>query len=265
MMNYLHDMVLDVKSSAAYVATGSRTISTVAEQMAHGATQQASAAEEASSSVEEMVANIHQNTDNANITEKIAVESATDAQQGGVAVAKTVEAMREIAEKISIIQEIATQTNLLSLNATIEAARAQDYGKGFAVVASEVRALAQRSRDAAKEIERLVNSCVTISEQAGEILQRLVPNSKKTAELVQEINAASREQYTGAKQVNTAIQQLDQVIQQNVATSEQMAASAEELTSQGEQLQHVVAFFKVNELSSEIEDEDADVVQALQT
>ncbi len=265
MLGKLNDTVRDVKSSAGNVATGSRAISIVAEQMSQGTTQQAAAAEEASSAMEEMVANIRQNTDNAMITEKIALESARDAQQGGLAVAETIAAMKEIAEKISIIQEIAAQTNILSLNATIEAANAQDYGKGFTVIASEVRALAQRSREAAKEIEQLVQSCVAISEQAGEILQRLVPNSEKTAELIQEINAACNEQYRGAEHINTAIQQLDQVIQQNAATSEQMAASAEELTSQADQLQQIVAFFRVKELSPELEDEKVDVMQALRT
>ncbi len=203
---------------------------------------------------------IRQNTDNARVTEKIAIESAKDVQQGGAAVDRTVEAMKEIAEKISIIREIAMQTNMLSLNATIEAAKAQDYGKGFTVIASEVRALAQRARKAAEGIEQLVTSCVAISEQASEILQRLAPNSEKTAELVQEINIASNEQYTGAKHINAAIQQLDQIIQHNVTTSGQMTESAEELTSQAEQLQQVVAFFKVKEVSPELEeDEEADV------
>jgi len=265
MLGKLNSIVREVKTSAEYVATGSQTISAVSAQMSQGATEQASAAEEASAAMEEMVANIRQNTENAKMTENIALESAKDAQEGGLAVSQTVEAMKGIAGKISIIQEIAMQTNILSMNATIEAAKAREYGKGFAVVASEVRDLAQRSRTAAEDIELLVTSCVTVSEQAGEILQRLVPNSEKTAELVQEINSASSEQYTGAQHINTAIQQLDQVIQQNAATSEQMTASAEELASQAAQFQDVVAFFTVKEVSPEREDQEDEVVQALRT
>ncbi|MHB1400754.1 MAG: methyl-accepting chemotaxis protein, partial [Trichloromonadaceae bacterium] len=215
-----------------------------------GATEQAASAEEASSSMEQMAANIRQNADNALQTEKIAVKSAADAQAGGQAVAQTVSAMKEIAGKISIIEEIARQTNLLALNAAIEAARAGEHGKGFAVVASEVRKLAERSQLAAAEISQLSGSSVEVAEKAGAMLVRMVPDIQRTAELVQEIAAASKEQDTGAEQVNKAIQQLDQVIQQNASASEEMASTAEELSGQAEQLQHTIAFFKVDHNSA---------------
>ena len=196
-----------------------------------------------------MAANIKQNADNALQTEKIALKSAEDAKEGGQAVSQTVGAMKEIAGKINIIEEIARQTDLLALNAAIEAARAGEHGKGFAVVASEVRKLAERSQSAAGEISRLSGSSVEVAERAGEMLNQIVPDIQKTAELVQEISAASNEQNTGAEQVNKAIQQLDQVIQQNASVSEEMAAGSEELASQADQLQSLVAFFKVADLS----------------
>jgi len=195
--------------------------------------------------MEEMAATIKQNTDNAQQTEKIALKSAEDAIGSGKAVTETVGAMREIAGKISIIEEIARQTNLLALNAAIEAARAGEHGKGFAVVASEVRKLAERSQTAAGEISKLSVSSVQVAEKAGELLSKLVPDIKKTAELVQEISAASAEQNTGVEQVNKASQQLDQVIQQNAGAAEEMSSMAEELSSQAEQLQSSISFFKL--------------------
>ena len=265
MVATLNRIVVDVKTAAATVAAGSSDISTIAEQMSQGTSQQAAATEQVSSSMEEMAANIRQTADNAKITDSIAVDSAGDAQMGGEAVTKTIEAMKTIADRISVIQEIAMQTHLLSLNATIEAAKAQDYGKGFAVVASEVRNLAQRSREAAEEIEQLVVTCVNVSERAGTILQRLVPNSKKTAELVQEINSASNEQSTGAEHINAAIQQLDQVVQQNAATAEEMASSAETLTAQAKQLQQAVAFFVVRQTTPAQTTSEPDLASALRT
>jgi methyl-accepting chemotaxis protein len=247
MVAKLSEVVNDVKGAADNVAAGSQQMSSSAEEMSQGASEQAAAAEEASSSMEQMSANIKQNADNALQTEKIAVKSAADAQEGGKAVAQTVTAMKEIAGKISIIEEIARQTNLLALNAAIEAARAGEHGKGFAVVASEVRKLAERSQKAAAEISELSSSSVEVAEQAGEMLTKMLPDIQRTAGLVQEISAASKEQDGGAEQINKAIQQLDQVIQQNASAAEEMSATAEELASQSEQLQNTISFFKVDE------------------
>jgi methyl-accepting chemotaxis protein len=250
MVEKLTEIVSNVQAAADNVAAGSQQLSASSEEMSQGSTEQAAAAEEASSSMEQMAANIRQNADNAIQTEKIAIKSAQDAQEGGKAVTETVGAMKQIAEKINIIEEIARQTNLLALNAAIEAARAGEHGKGFAVVAAEVRKLAERSQNAAGEIGELSGRSVDIAEKAGEMLARMVPDIQRTAELVQEISAASKEQDTGAEQVNQAIQQLDQVIQQNASASEEMASTSEELSSQAEQLQDTIAFFKVDTHSS---------------
>lgn len=247
MVAKLKNVVAEVKGASDNVASGSQQLSASSEEMSQGATEQAAAAEEASASMEEMAANIRQNAENALQTEKIANQSAVDAQEGGTAVAETVRAMKQIADKINIIEEIARQTNLLALNAAIEAARAGEHGKGFAVVAAEVRKLAERSQNAAREIGELSGTSVEIAENAGQMLGHMVPDIKKTADLVQEIAAASKEQDTGAEQVNQAIQQLDQVIQQNSSASEEMASTAEELSAQAEQLQGAIAFFKVEE------------------
>ncbi|MBJ6752459.1 MCP four helix bundle domain-containing protein [Geomonas anaerohicana] len=250
MVGKITEVVTEVKVAADNVASGSVQLSANAQSMSEGASQQAAAAEEASSSMEEMSANIRQNADNAQQTEKIAVKSADDAKEGGKAVAETVQAMKDIAGKISIIEEIARQTNMLALNAAIEAARAGEHGKGFAVVASEVRKLAERSQVAAGEISELSITSVEVAERAGEMLSAILPDIQKTAELVQEINASSKEQDTGAQQINKAIQQLDQVIQQNASASEEMASTAEELSSQSEQLQSTISFFRVDMAAS---------------
>jgi methyl-accepting chemotaxis protein len=247
MVDKLKDVVMEVQSAADNVASGGQQMSSTAQQMSQGATEQAASAEEVSSSMEEMAASIRQNTDNALQTEKIAIKSASDAREGGKAVNETVSAMKEIATKISIIEEIARQTNLLALNAAIEAARAGEHGKGFAVVASEVRKLAERSQSAAGEISKLSTTSVAIAEQAGDMLDKMLPDIQRTAELVQEISAASREQDTGAEQINKAIQQLDQVIQQNASASEEMASTTEELSGQAEQLKATIAFFTLDD------------------
>ena len=249
MLRKLTEVVTDVQVVADQVASGSEAMTSTSEQISQGATEQAASAEEVSSSMEQMISNIKQNADNASQTEKIAIKSAQDAREGGKSVAETVKAMREIAGKISIIEEIARQTNLLALNAAIEAARAGEHGKGFAVVASEVRKLAERSQLAAGEINKLSASSVQIAEQAGVMLDKMVPDIQKTADLVQEISAASKEQDTGAEQINKAIQQLDQVIQQNASASEEMSSTSEELSGQAQQLQEAVAFFKISEES----------------
>jgi methyl-accepting chemotaxis protein len=250
MVRQLTSVVSEVKVAADNVAAGSLEMSSGAENMSQGASEQAAAAEEASSSIEQMTSNIRQNADNAQQTDKIATKAADDAKAGGKAVAETVAAMRDIAGKITIIEEIARQTNMLALNAAIEAARAGEHGKGFAVVASEVRKLAERSQQAAREISELSASSVDVAERAGEMLAKILPGIQKTAELVQEINAASKEQDTGADQINKAIQQLDQVIQQNASAAEEMASTAEELSSQAEQLQSTVAFFRIRDSGS---------------
>ncbi|MGA9668547.1 MAG: methyl-accepting chemotaxis protein [Terracidiphilus sp.] len=242
--------VSDIRSIAGEVAAASQSISTASVQVSKGASAQAAAAEEASSSMEEMVSNIKQNADNAQQTDKIANKSARDAQESGKSVLETVAAMKEIANKISIVEEIARQTNLLALNAAIEAARAGEHGKGFAVVAAEVRKLAERSQKAAGEINQLSATTLKVSEKSGEMLEKLVPDIQRTAELVQEITAASKEQDTGAVQINKALQQLEQVIQQNASAAEEMASTTEELTGQSDQLVSALSFFHTGDEDS---------------
>ncbi|MCX8027791.1 MAG: methyl-accepting chemotaxis protein, partial [Thermodesulfovibrionales bacterium] len=247
MVKKLREVVAEVKVAADNVATGSNELNSSAQTISQGATEQAASVEETSSSMEQMSSNIKQNADNALQTEKIALKAAEDAKESGQAVNEAVQAMKEIAGKISIIEEIARQTNLLALNAAIEAARAGEHGKGFAVVASEVRKLAERSQAAAGEISQLSATSTQVAERAGEMLKKLVPDIQKTAELVQEISSASNEQKAGAEQINRAIQQLDQVVQQNAGAAEELASTAEELSSQAEQLQDTIGFFKLDE------------------
>ena len=251
MIAQLTTVVGTVSAAADNVTSGGQQMSISMARISNGAAAQAAAAEEASASMEQMTANIRQNADNALQTEKIAIKAAEDAQISGEAVTEAVLAIQQIARKIAIIEDITRQTRMLSLNATIEAARAQQYGKGFAVVAAEVRALAKRSQEAATEITTLAASGVALAERAGAMLITLVPDIQQTAELVQEISAASREQSTGAGQINNAIQQLDQVTQQNSATSEELSATAEELAGQAEQLRETMAFFKIDDTTGQ--------------
>jgi methyl-accepting chemotaxis protein len=247
MSTSLKSTIMEIRSIAGEVSAASMAISSASVELSKGASAQAAAAEEASASMEEMVSITRQNTDNAQQTDKIATKSATDALASGKSVLEAVSAMKEIASKISIIEEIARQTNLLALNAAIEAARAGEHGKGFAVVASEVRKLAERSQRAAGEINRLSDTTVNVSERSGAMLEKLVPDIQRTAELVQEISAASKEQDTGSDQINKALQQLERVIQQNASASEEMAATTEELTGQSDQLVSALAFFRTGD------------------
>jgi methyl-accepting chemotaxis protein len=259
MVDQLKNTISFTLESAENVSAGSLQLSSASHGISQGSSKQAASVEEISSSIEqisasieEMTASINQNADNANQTEKIALKSSSDAKEGGEAVQKTVNAMKQIAEKISIIQEIARQTNLLSLNASIEAARAGEHGKGFAVVASAVQKLAERSQDAAEEISKLSKSSVDVAESAGDMLKKLVPDIQKTAELVSEINAASAEQNNGIKQVNSAVQQVNSSIQQfntvvqsNASASEELASTSEELSSQADELKNRISFFEI--------------------
>lgn len=247
MRNRLVSVISDVQRTGDSVGSGSQQISSTSQQLSQGATRQAASVQEISASMEQMASNIQQNADNAKHANTLAQSVSGNAEEGGQAVQETVAAMKQIAERISIIEEISRNTNLLALNAAIEAARAGEHGKGFAVVASEVRKLAERSQKAANEIAQLSHSSVEVAERAGTVINTVVPEIQKTAELVQEINAASTEQSSGANQINGAILELDQVTQQNASASEQLAAMAEELTVHAERLQEAIGFFRTEE------------------
>ncbi|KAE9628037.1 methyl-accepting chemotaxis protein [Aeromonas veronii] len=239
----LTKIVTEVRGASDNLSSAAEQVSATAQSISQSSSEQASSMEETSASIEQMSASINQNTDNAQVTDGMASKAAKEAVEGGEAVKLTVDAMKQIARRIGIIDDIAYQTNLLALNAAIEAARAGDHGKGFAVVAAEVRKLAERSQVAAQEIGELASSSVEMAEKAGRLLDQMVPSINKTSDLVQEISAASVEQSTGVSQINQAMNQLSQVTQQNASCSEELAATAEEMSSQAEQLQLAMEFF----------------------
>jgi methyl-accepting chemotaxis protein len=240
--------VRSIRAATSLVADGAVGINHTAQLLSEGSNEQAASGEQVSASMEEMGATIKNTSDNSSVTEKIALTAAGDAAEGGVAVREAAAAMKDIASKIGIIEEIARQTNLLALNAAIEAARAGETGKGFAVVASEVKKLAERSQKAAAEITQLASSSLAISDKAGALIGRIVPSIQKTAELVQEIAGSSKEQASGVSQISGALLQLDKVIQRNAAASEELAGMSGELTSQATKLAESIGFFRVEEL-----------------
>jgi methyl-accepting chemotaxis protein len=237
--------IAEVKNAALELGTASEQISATSQSLSQATNEQAASVEQTSASIEEMTASINHNADNAKMTDGIAAKTSQEAILGGSAVKLTVDAMKSIADKISIIDDIAYQTNMLALNAAIEAARAGDHGKGFAVVAAEVRKLAERSQIAAHEIGELAENSVATSETAGKHLDDIVPSIAKTSDLIREIAASSQEQATGVSQINNAISYLSQITQQNASASEELAATAEEMTGQTQQLQSLMGFFKL--------------------
>jgi methyl-accepting chemotaxis protein len=243
----LNQIIGEVKGAADALSNAAGQVSATAQSLSQSSSEQAASVEETTASIEQMTASITQNTENAKVTDNMATKSSVEATQGGTAVKETVEAMKSIAGKIGIIDDIAYQTNLLALNAAIEAARAGEHGKGFAVVAAEVRKLAERSQVAAQEIGQLAGSSVKMAEEAGKLLDEMVPSIKKTSDLVQEIAAASQEQSAGVGQINGAMGQLNKATQQNASASEELAATSEEMGGQAAQLQELMEFFKIED------------------
>ena len=241
----LEKIIIEVKGGTSSISSAAQQVASSSSSLSQGTSEQAASVEETTSSLEEMSASINQNSDSSRQMEGVASKGAREAQESGKAVKQTVEAMKSITEKINIIDEIAYQTNLLALNAAIEAARAGEHGKGFAVVATEVRKLAERSQTAAKEISTLALDSVKVAEQSGRLLDELVPSIQKTAELVQEVAAASREQLSGVNQINKAMSQVDQVTQRNASAAEELSSTAEEMAAQSEGLSQLMMFFKV--------------------
>ena len=252
MSGKLAQIIAEVRSSADSLSSASEEISSTAQSMSQAASEQAASVEETSASMEQMSASIAQNTENARVTDGMASKAANEAGEGGQAVKDTVRAMKTIADKIGIVDDIAYQTNLLALNAAIEAARAGEHGKGFAVVAAEVRKLAERSQVAAQEIGEVAKSSVALAERAGTLLDEIVPSIAKTSDLVQEIAAASDEQSSGVGQISTAMNQLSELTQQNASASEELAATAEEMSGQAEQLQQLMDFFRLTNVGERI-------------
>ena len=246
MNNRIREIITYITSTAENLASASLELSSTSQLVSQGASEQAASAEEVSAAIEEMAANIQQNKENARQTEGIAIKAEADIYQGSEKVLKTVDAIREISSKISIIGDIAFQTNILALNAAVEAARAGEHGRGFGVVANEVGKLAERSKLAATEIDQLTKTSVFNAEDAGKLMKEIVPDIQKTSRLIQEISAANNEQSVGADQINLAIQQLNMVTQQNAASSEELSTNAVELSAQAEQLQDIISFFKTN-------------------
>jgi methyl-accepting chemotaxis protein len=246
MVGKLTQIISEVNVASDALNNAAGQVSETAQSLSQSSSEQAASVEETTASIEQMTASINQNTENAKVTDGMATKSSSEAVEGGQAVKETVDAMKQIASKIGIIDDIAYQTNLLALNAAIEAARAGEHGKGFAVVAAEVRKLAERSQVAAQEIGQLAGSSVSMAERAGKLLDEMVPSIKKTSDLVQEIAAASQEQSSGVGQINGAMGQLNKATQQNASASEELAATAEEMGGQSAQLQELMSFFRLD-------------------